>query len=420
MGRIFSNGPLRDFVVNTYTQLTGQSTEISIAAPYVTRTAELVEAAQRGKRINLLVGLNAATSPAALSKAYEVHNIRIRYYTHRRFHAKIYLFDTSALLGSSNLTDPGLQFNREAMVLLTELENADTVNELRAVFSELWEHAPTLTADVLARFAAAHTRYSSPDIDSLIGSAVGQAEPPNINLASRKVTRERLFLETLRRQVSEYRNAFREVEAILDEGQYRRPELDGLGSSVQTNRFLSWVRQTYAPGDLWASTPPVSQEDRRARILELVREWASPEHHDIHGDYVTNITRVVDVFASRISIEESSQQELMDGLIALQAFGEQLRFVKGGLPNLPEVFWSENDNDLEKVKKTLTYLTHGTGEFTERLHDVLYDRNSKLKLFGMACALELYGTVRPRDFPPVNGRILKALRYVGFDIRHAD
>jgi hypothetical protein len=31
--------------------------------------------------------------------------------------------------------------------------------------------------------------------------------------------------------------------------------------------------------------------------------------------------------------------------------------------------------------------------------------------------LTLFGTAKPKDYPPVNGRITKALRYVGVNVR---
>ncbi len=107
--------------------------------------------------------------------------------------------------------------------------------------------------------------------------------------------------------------------------------------------------------------------------------------------------------------------DLIEGLMSLHAFSEQTRFVKKG--NLPDAFWKENDGNVEKVKQTLRYLVHGGGEFIDRLHDVLYDPTRKLGYFGLFCALELYGTIRPEDCPPINGRMAKALRYLGFDVR---
>ena len=68
----------------------------------------------------------------------------------------------------------------------------------------------------------------------------------------------------------------------------------------------------------------------------------------------------------------------------------------------------------------MKYWAHGGGDFAERLHDVLYDRAMKLALFAESCALELYGTIKPQDFPPINGRIVKALRYLGFDVSIVD
>jgi hypothetical protein len=41
MGRVYSNGPDKDFVVNPFTKLVSDSKQISVAAPYVTQTAAL-------------------------------------------------------------------------------------------------------------------------------------------------------------------------------------------------------------------------------------------------------------------------------------------------------------------------------------------------------------------------------------------
>jgi hypothetical protein len=246
---------------------------------------------------------------------------------------------------------------------------------------------------------------------------VGKAEPPNINVGSQKKTAERIFLEALCRQVSEYRNAFNEVKRLLDDSKLHRAELEGTGPASQTNRFLSWVRRTYAPGDVWESTPPRLQDDRRGEILRLGREWTIPENDHLHEDYVPSLRRVESTFGEVDAIEAASKEELTQGLTSLHAFSEQLRFVKGGATNLPIAFWDENNEDAGRVKKTLKYLVHGGGDFVERLHDVLYASRMKLKLFGVSCALELYGTIKPEENPPVNGRIVKGLRYLGFDVR---
>ncbi|BDV36595.1 hypothetical protein [Methylocystis iwaonis] len=125
------------------------------------------------------------------------------------------------------------------------------------------------------------------------------------------------------------------------------------------------------------------------------------------------------MFGEQESIEAASKDQLTTGLTSLHAFSEQQRFVKGGAANLPNAFWSANNQDVEKVRTTLKYLIHGAGDFIERLHDVLYNPCMKLGYFGRFCALELYGTIKPEECLPMNGRMAKALRYLGCDVRGA-
>ncbi|WP_353070509.1 hypothetical protein RBB75_20675 (plasmid) [Tunturibacter empetritectus] len=123
------------------------------------------------------------------------------------------------------------------------------------------------------------------------------------------------------------------------------------------------------------------------------------------------------VFSSKNAIADATKEQFTEGLLSLHAFSEQLRFVKGGRANLPAAFWRANGDNLGKAKRTTTYFLHGEGDFIQRLHDVLYESTFKLGLFGNFCALELYGTVKPEECPPMNGRMAKALRYLGFDVR---
>ena len=137
MSRIFSNGPHGDYIINPFNRLMHVASRLYLACPYFTHAEPLRRAATDGKSIRLLVGLNTATSPSALREVHEVPGIQIRYLTHR-FHAKVYIFDSAALLGSANLTDSGLTANREAVICLDPTEDADAVEDLRALFHELW------------------------------------------------------------------------------------------------------------------------------------------------------------------------------------------------------------------------------------------------------------------------------------------
>ncbi len=417
MRRLFSNGPAKDFVFNPFAQMLSESNTISIATPYVTKTEDLLEAAKKGKKLSLLVGLNGSTSADALLAVHEKPNIDVRYYTNL-FHAKIYLFDSAALVGSSNLTEAGLRFNREATILLNETDDFETLEELRALFAELWDGAQVLTTDRLTKFAEACKRFPPRNTDALIGDSVGKAEPPSLKVVTAKHKSKRIFLEALHRQVSDYRSAFYEVEKTLEQHRLYRPELAHMSPAIQANRFLNWVRMTYAVGDeSWEDAPLRSEQDRRTKILTLGREWTQTDDHKIPEDFIEWSQRVEAVFSAPDAIDRVSKDELTNALTSIHAFAERYRFTKGGAVNLPTAFWEENEQDVPRVKRTLKYLIFGGGEFVERLHDVLYDPGWKLKSFALSCSLELYGTLKPKDYPPVNGRIAKALRYLGFNVR---
>ena len=128
MNRVYSNGPAKDFVMNPFSRLLEFSARLHLAAPYFTLSGPILDAVKKGKSVQLLVGLNAATSPKAMREVHEVPGLAVRYLT-SRFHAKIYIFDDAALLGSSNLTDGGLISNREAVICLDQPDDFDAVEE---------------------------------------------------------------------------------------------------------------------------------------------------------------------------------------------------------------------------------------------------------------------------------------------------
>lgn len=422
MSRIFSNGPNKDYVINPFSHLIAGSSRLHLAAPYFTQADPLLEAARKGKSVQLLIGLNEATSPQALRKIHEVSGIAIRYLT-SRFHAKIYIFDKAALLGSANLTDGGLRANREAVITLDREEDAEALEEIRALFVELWDAGQVLTREKLDAFEKTYNelRRKTPDAEKEIEAALGQAQPHNINVASHEKSSERVFLETLRQEVYEqYRPAFSEVTSILEEGGFRRPDLADVGIENETNRFLNYVRLTHVIGDeAWQSAPLRSAEERRNLIRDYAQEWVEAADNKVPENYAAWLRTVKQTFGTREAIQAADKAQIIDGLMSLHAFIEQLRFVKGGQKNLPTEFWKVNNDDVARVKSILTYLLHGPGDFIQRFHDVLYDPSMKLKRFGYFCALELYGTVKPDECPPMNGRMAKALRYLGFDVKGA-
>ncbi len=414
MPSLFSNGPAKDFVITQYQTLIASSKSLFVASPFVTLVDELASAAVQGKSISLLVGLNRATDPKALRAVFGIPNLGIRYYSHR-FHAKIYLFDTCALIGSSNLTDGGMKSNREATVLVI---GSEQLEEVRVLSQELWSGAPVLTPEVLTKFESSVRGLGNIfDADAKIEADIGRAEPPNIYVGSQKKSAEYIFLEALRRRVYEqFKPAFDEVTSILGEDRLHRPEWNGADKPSETNRFLNWVRLGYGSGDDWQKTPFRSRAERRQVIVELGSEWALTNNPRIADDYFPNLQQLRVVFATPESLQSASRDELSLALMGVHAFEEQIRFVKGGYAAIANHFWTENHEDVDRVKKGLGHLLFGKGEFIRRLYDVLHFSDWKIRSFGESCALELSGTIHPDVCPPMNMRSAKGLRYIGFDV----
>lgn len=416
---IYTNSPGQDQVLRPYVQLMASSENICLAAPYFTRADEIVAAAARGTTINLLVGLNAATNPTALAKVMGLPNCSIRYFT-EGFHAKIFLFDGVAMLGSANLTEGGLTGNREAVILLDLPGDEDRIQEIEQFFAEVWGSAATLSDQVFRQFRDAWDKSSRLDNrDAPFAKALDVIEPPTVLSGSGHKSAQQLYLGALQKMIyEEYRPAFDEVTAVLVDAGLHRPEFADLDPGTETNRFLNWVRLKHAGGDAsWQQAPLRSRDDRRVLIQGFGQQWVRTTETEIPGNYFELLQGLHKNLGSPESIRASSRDQIAEALLCVHAFKNQLRFTRGGADQLPAKFWEGNRDDLERVQKTLTYLVHGHEDFAVRICNVLYNDRYKLFSLGKFSALELVGTLKPSQCPPINGRMAKALRYLGFSVR---
>ena len=399
-------------------KLAWSSKELRLAAPYFSRAEPILDAMKHNSKVRLLIGLNTATHPNAVEAVFSRPQSTIRFYT-GRFHAKLYVFDKGALVGSANLTDGGFQSNREIVAWFTEPDDSDEIDEAKTIFETLWEGARALSAGTLDEFKRAWTtnRQTGSDPDAAIAAAVGPIEPPNVSTASHRAVAAQITRERLRRQIEEeYRPAFSEVGTVLAEEGLERLDVAAIDPPFRINRFLNWLRLTHVLGDTWKSSPIRTPTERRAEIVRFGRKWFTAADGRVYAGYAEGIRDVLAPFAEPSTLASATQDQVIAGLLGVHAFSEQSRFTEGGRAALPGRFWSQNNHDLAHVRETLGYLLYGIGDFVDRLHSVTTDPGKKLALFGKFCGLELCGTVKPSDCPPVNGRSAKALRFLGFDV----
>ncbi|MCW2390902.1 hypothetical protein M2336_002674 [Sphingobium sp. B1D7B] len=400
-----------------------QGSEAFLASPFVSTYEPVRLLTVQNCKVNLLVRLCSITTPAALRQMLKDPLVSVRYYTSREFHAKLYIVGNVAMVGSANLTDAGLMRNREVSVVLHK--GRDTgFDELPGLFNLFWDRADVFTEELCTQYELAFRTVGNPvedsDFQKHIERFVPPASPPSAKVGSDLVSKKRSFLQALRRKYEEELiPAFQEVRDIFAADGRRRSEFREGDPDIEIGRFLGWLRVTHAPADTWHSTPLTDREERGQRIRHWLDIWFAQAETDA-GDMVRadsevgNIQRLRATLRSPASIEAAEYDEIFDALSGVHAFNERLRFVAGGLRGLRPEFLAQNG--LLSIKETLTYLLHGNGTQLERAYDCLFDENRSLSGFGEACIMELIGWM-DTERPPINGRTIKSLRFLGFDVK---
>lgn len=418
----YGNSPTSGYTIDFFSLNAPGSRNAFLASPFVSTFEPLKLLTDRNCEVRIIVRLCSITPPSILQYALENPLISMRYYTSRKFHAKLYIIDDKALVGSANLTESGLKTNREVSVVLQK-ERDPGFDELPALFALFWEYADVVTSEVYKLYVEAykHIKHSKEDLEfqNTLEKYVSKVEPPSAAVGSEKISAKRSFLQNLRRKYDEkIIPAFREVQGVFNDYGKRRSEYAHGDMEVELSRFLGWARLIHAPGDKWKQVPLADISERNARIRVLLADWhttSSTSAGDmIYADQeVGNIQRIRNRFSSIEEINILSYDEIFETLIGCHAFNEMQRFVSGGLSGLKTDFLERNS--LSSIRTTLSYLLHGAGSSLERAYDCIYNEKYKLGRFGEACIMELIGWT-DENRPPVNGRTIKALRFIGFNV----
>jgi hypothetical protein len=413
--RFFSNRPNHgDFTENFFRVHAGSTDHAQLACPFFT-TAQPIELLRQAdcSQIRLLVRLCEATSPQALLSARAMEGVQIRYFTASTFHAKFYILGRRALVGSANLTGGGLRQNRELSV---EIGPEDELfDELPALFDELWNAAGVLTDDAMRRFEiwrrSNHPQEPTP-IDGLPA-----VSPVTINVNTQRHDTVRTYLETFRRYYDErVLPAYRVVKRAYESRAQRHPDLEGYSLAYEIDRYFYWLKSKTTDDALPGI--PLRTGDQLLRCIELnIAEWFgvhSPAGAFDDAERVGKLTRLREVFSSTEGIQRVDFDTLTDLLLACAAFHDRLRFSDGGLQGLVRTF--KRRNSLARVQRTLGYLALGGGDYIQRIYDCAYGTDYKLIGWGENCTFELFGWINQDGIPPINGRVVKSLRYLGFNV----
>ena len=417
----YGNTPESNFTLDFFRFVARETTQVSLAAPFFSSYEPIRELTEQGCEVNLIVRLCQITTPTAIGQALKDPLVKIRYFTSDKFHAKFYIADNVAMVGSANLTQAGLMSNRELSITLKRDEHP-AFDVMPTIFSELWEYADVLTEEIFRKYSDAFNSPSRPKNDEALEKylldAVPPCDPPNVQVGSRNISGERLFLQNFRRRYDDMLvPAIDEIEKVVSNMGVRHPIFANTTMDIETSRFLGWMRLKHAPGESWRETPLLDQSERETRIKQYLGLWVD-ETDVAAGDLysyeqeIESISKIRSVFASSETIDSAGADELMDALMGCHAFLEQLRFTRGGKDSLRKEFLEVNTE--ARIKETLTYLLRGPGDQIQRAYDCIFERRYKLHKFAESCVMELVGWLDPKR-PPINGRTIKALRFLGFN-----
>jgi hypothetical protein len=223
-----------------------------------------------------------------------------------------------------------------------------------------------------------------------------------------------VFLASYRRTYQEFRTAFDEVQRIyLEDGRRQQPETL-VPLRIEIDLFFSYIRQTFTTGDSYEAEPLRPEVARIDLVGDRLDDWFKQRWKYLDEQIPHNLPRITNRLNSKIVIEESEYDDLLDALDVCHSFHDRLRFFPGGQEKHIQVF--KDSNPLPKLKKVLTYLLHGEDDYITRMGNCIFDPQYELKHFGRSVIQELLGWVNKEGIPICNSRTVKALRYLGYDV----
>ncbi len=406
----------KDFAYNAFVRY-GRSCDVLIASAFFSADDTIIDLLERGCRVQLVVRLGAGTSAEHLKKVLGRPGVQVRYFTDQSFHPKLYIFGSAcALVGSANLTRPGMTTNQEVVVALGS--DDPRFDELVRLFGAYWDEAKVLTEEILARFAEIIRRNTAqPDhsVDSAVMDALGRHAFANIERGLAKPRRREEFLDAYRRRYQSFRDAYDVVYRVYSSVN-KRITAPTFPLRIEIDQWFSFIREVHALGDSYHSAPLLTGPEQETKIHGLVEEFIARGWEWLTKTVVPqSYPRITSALGNASAIATATEDQLYQALLCVHAFDYRFHFFNGGHPTMRLRFIE--DNGVARIKLTLTHLLHGEpSDHVVRIADCIFDARYQLHHFGEMCVQETYGWVNNEDVPICNGRTLKSLRWLGFNV----
>jgi hypothetical protein len=322
-----------------------------------------------------------------------------------------------ALVGSANLTQSGMQSNREICVGISVED--DRFEDLVLLFQSYWNDADVLTDERLEEYSRICRSVSSSTSEHILEKAIteefGDLNPSGgIIVGGKKQSSEKLYLESYRQVYQEFLTAYREVEEIYSSKDKRQLPENVVPLRIEVDQFFSFVREKFAGGDTYREQPLRYGEERKVFVSAMIDKWFKQRWSYLDEKVQVHFSMLNKSFSSKEVIESTTTEEIYDALEVCNAFHDRYRFYKGGGETKKREFLENNSQ--EQLKKVVAYLLFGEGNYIDRMGICIFDPEYKLWHYGRSCIQELLGWINKENIPICNGRTVKALRYLGFDV----
>lgn len=221
-------------------------------------------------------------------------------------------------------------------------------------------------------------------------------------------------MESYRRTYQEFLAAYHEVEAVYKSFNKRQQPEKLVPLRIEIDQFFSFIREEYATRDTYNHQPLRYGDDRNELVRLRIDEWFGRRWKYLDENIVKNIPRITSGLGTVSSIQAATMNEILDALEVCHSFHDRFRFYLGGIETMRKEF--ANDNKLEQVKRVLFYLLHGKDDFITRMGTCIFDDDYSLHHVGRSVVQELLSWVNKENIPICNGRTVKSLRYLGFNV----
>ncbi|MBU4274107.1 MAG: phospholipase D family protein [Planctomycetes bacterium] len=416
---LYTNTTGKDSVRNAFFKHSQSVPELLIATPFFSYDEIIKETLKLNNEclVRMIVRLGPATSPEALQKIIDNNQVQIRYFTSPQFHSKLYIFgDKVLLVGSANLTSAGFQSNREICIEISP--DDDRFDDLLKLYNSYWIQADVLTKERLIEYSKLYKNSSNSGdykFENEIKNKFGDISPKEgVQVDKKRISKEKVFLESYRRTYQEFHSAYKSVENIYKKDKRRQQPEEIVPLRIEIDQFFSFVREKYAKGDIWKTAPILGASEQEEIIKEKLEAWFSQRWNYLDNTIPEHIKRINQALSSKSNIENSTMEQIFHALDVCHSIHDRLRFFLGGHETLKKVFTSEND--LSQIQKVISYLLHGKDDFITRMGTCIFDDAYSIKQIGRSAVQELLGWVNKEDIPICNGRTVKALRYLGFKV----